>query len=294
MVHSAHYLARLGEGVHARRCADLAYRWSTDGDHGLRRSRFLHRVADLLRGQQLGDGVVSRAARQAQSELFRAPSFVGNTAPRFRHVRWLRAQDFVRRIGNLGFRWRGRRIGRWANGDDWRSDECAIKVWIAMDFLEAFKVIGSIGGVASAIFLVYDRLMHGKPLAYIKSEYTTAHLAVKNITEETMIIERIQVEPGIVDISSDTSVEATAETLEDDGFFKVLGPGEERLFRIQRRDGFHTARDEQAITMWVVWRHTRFTLPFDRSVKIKTTVGNLLRLGDRTTRKWRRERKVPE
>jgi hypothetical protein len=38
----------------------------------------LHRVAALLRGQELGDGAVSRAARQAQAELFRAPHINGN------------------------------------------------------------------------------------------------------------------------------------------------------------------------------------------------------------------------
>jgi hypothetical protein len=47
------------------------------------RSRFLRRVASLLRGRELGDGAVSRAARQAQAELFSAPRFNGNRAPRF-------------------------------------------------------------------------------------------------------------------------------------------------------------------------------------------------------------------
>jgi hypothetical protein len=44
------------------------------------RSRFLNRVADLLRGHELGDGMVSRAARQAQGELFRAPDLLGGVA----------------------------------------------------------------------------------------------------------------------------------------------------------------------------------------------------------------------
>jgi hypothetical protein len=43
------------------------------------RDRYLRRVADLLRGQPIGDGAVSRAARQAQSEVFRAPQVNGNS-----------------------------------------------------------------------------------------------------------------------------------------------------------------------------------------------------------------------
>jgi hypothetical protein len=41
------------------------------------RSRYLHRVASLLHGQEIGDGAVARAARQAQSEVFRAPILHG-------------------------------------------------------------------------------------------------------------------------------------------------------------------------------------------------------------------------
>jgi hypothetical protein len=37
------------------------------------RGPFLQRVATLLNGHELGDGVISRAARQAQAEFFRAP-----------------------------------------------------------------------------------------------------------------------------------------------------------------------------------------------------------------------------
>lgn len=37
------------------------------------RGPFLQRVATLLNGHELGDGVISRVARQAQGEFFRAP-----------------------------------------------------------------------------------------------------------------------------------------------------------------------------------------------------------------------------
>lgn len=41
------------------------------------RDQYLRRVAALLEGQTIGDGVISRAARQAQAELFRAPDLFG-------------------------------------------------------------------------------------------------------------------------------------------------------------------------------------------------------------------------
>ena len=41
------------------------------------RDKYMRRVADLLRDVEIGDGAVSRAAREAQREVFRAPSVLG-------------------------------------------------------------------------------------------------------------------------------------------------------------------------------------------------------------------------
>jgi hypothetical protein len=42
------------------------------------RDQYLRRVADLLRGCEIGDGVVARAAREAQAEILRAPNLLGS------------------------------------------------------------------------------------------------------------------------------------------------------------------------------------------------------------------------
>ena len=43
--------------------------------HPRDRDGYLRRVAELLNGHEIGDGAVSRAARTAQREFFRAPRF---------------------------------------------------------------------------------------------------------------------------------------------------------------------------------------------------------------------------
>jgi hypothetical protein len=58
------------------RFLDLAEHRAQPGVPLQDRSCFLHRVAALLRGRELGDGMASRAARQAQAELFRAPDLL--------------------------------------------------------------------------------------------------------------------------------------------------------------------------------------------------------------------------
>ena len=47
------------------------------------RDQYLRRVAALLRDIEIGDGAVSRAAREAQREVFRAPNLL-NTVRKYR------------------------------------------------------------------------------------------------------------------------------------------------------------------------------------------------------------------
>jgi hypothetical protein len=47
------------------------------------RAAFLERVAEMLRGVEIGDGAVSRAARTAQAEFLRPPQINGATVPRW-------------------------------------------------------------------------------------------------------------------------------------------------------------------------------------------------------------------
>jgi hypothetical protein len=45
------------------------------------RGPFLERVAELLRGHELGDGIVSRAAREAQARFWRPPELAHAAGP---------------------------------------------------------------------------------------------------------------------------------------------------------------------------------------------------------------------
>jgi hypothetical protein len=51
------------------------------------RGPFLERVAEMLRGVEVGDGAVARAVRTAQGELFRPPQVTDGTAT----SRWSRS-----------------------------------------------------------------------------------------------------------------------------------------------------------------------------------------------------------
>ena len=62
--------------------------------HPSDRGAFLQRVATLLNGHELGDGVISRVARQAQKEFWRAPEL----EPKRTQSRWDRDEPGFDRV----------------------------------------------------------------------------------------------------------------------------------------------------------------------------------------------------
>ena len=63
------------------------------------------------------------------------------------------------------------------------------------EITEAVKFFGGLSGLASGIFLVYDRLFRDQPIAFLVPCKYKAGLRLKNIAKETIIIEAIDVTP---------------------------------------------------------------------------------------------------
>jgi len=155
--------------------------------------------------------------------------------------------------------------------------------------VEAIKLFGGLGGLAFVVFLIYDRVVRSKPLAYLIPQEYRVHLRVINMTRETVIVDRVTTKPpGVVELvwGSDTrsELEAAAAALwpsmaddERAKKFLVLRPSEERSLAIQ-----HGSLDElqpgKRITIRCRWRNTRSLLSIRRSVSVYTTPHDLARL----------------
>ena len=111
-------------------------------------------------------------------------------------------------------------------------------------------------------------------------------VTVKNVAEEPIPIDAIEVEPPILTLSRTNDMigaaEAAANRLypaqESKNLFVLLHAKEERNFRMVLINGLERQVDEPAVKVRLEWRNTRRPLPFKRSVYVRTTVGEIKRI----------------
>src|SRR5579871_1223172 len=63
------------------------------------------------------------------------------------------------------------------------------------ELFDAVKTSGSLVGLATGAFLIYDRLIRSRPVAYLGVSDYKADLRFKNTTHETIIIDEIKITP---------------------------------------------------------------------------------------------------
>jgi hypothetical protein len=150
--------------------------------------------------------------------------------------------------------------------------------------VEVIKNVGSIGGLASSIFLVYDRFMRGRPHAFIRAHGYGAELFICNTANESIIVDDVQTTPHVIGIAKTTGLHSTIEAaakyvmpdaVEAERIFVMLAPREERGLPIIGLVPFKEASDELPVKIEGRWRNTRKPLPIYRYFTVRTTVGDL-------------------
>lgn len=147
------------------------------------------------------------------------------------------------------------------------------------DPVEWLKLIGSIGGLASSGFLIYDRLWRLRPTVYLQPYDFHVYLRIKNTADEALIIDRIAISPKVVSIAMNDGqnaallsiVEAITRGETGSRSFLVLGPEEERSFRLVSLNVADKLKEDNKIRIRCDWRSTRKPWPFTRSVTVTTS-----------------------
>jgi hypothetical protein len=154
------------------------------------------------------------------------------------------------------------------------------------DLVEVFKVVGAAGGLISAGFLLYDRLVRIRPEAFLSGgEYPgQLDITVRNVSNESIILDQIGASPNIFGIAQGDGVHAIAEAIHRRGddvtessrkVFIVLKPLEELQLKLITFDRFNQASPDQKVVARISWRTTRVRMPFKRNVRINTSVADI-------------------
>jgi hypothetical protein len=157
--------------------------------------------------------------------------------------------------------------------------------------VEAVKFFGGLGGIASSIFLVYDRFVRNRPFAYLRPHDFAAELLVKNVAGEPIIIDEFDVVPPVVGFSRNndrlSTIEAVAARFYPDQagenarkVFVLIPPLGERGFHLVRLKDFDTLDGALPVKIRCAWRNTRKPLPLKQHVVVNTTVGDLRLIKD--------------
>ena len=143
-------------------------------------------------------------------------------------------------------------------------------------FIEGVKLIGGIGGLLSAAFLLYDRIFRWRPLVYLHPEDFQVKLRIVNVARETIIIDKIKTPPMIA-VIWDSDLRAAAAVIEpsvreevNESRPLVIGPSEERSVGLMPGFNAVSPAPEARLSIRCDWRNTRRPLPFRRSVHVRT------------------------
>jgi hypothetical protein len=146
--------------------------------------------------------------------------------------------------------------------------------------VEWLKLVGSIGGLASSGFLIYDRIWRLRPTVYIQPHDYNVHLRIKNNANEALVIDKVDISPKVLNIAimdEDDPLLSTVEAVADQYYpeegrtFCVLSPLEQRSFRLVALTACDGLKDNHRIKIQCAWRSTRSQWPFTRTVTVPTS-----------------------
>ncbi|MGH6926564.1 MAG: hypothetical protein ACRED5_22780 [Propylenella sp.] len=153
--------------------------------------------------------------------------------------------------------------------------------------IEAVKLIGGIGGIASAIFLVYDRAFRWRPEVHLQPIDYSVHLVVRNVAPVSIIVDAICTSAAALHFRNTNDSLSKAEEvalrmyprrLEGEALqrvFVVIDPMDKRTFQLVFGQEFEQLEAKKKIQIRCSWRNTRKPFPMQRSVSVQTTAEDI-------------------
>ena len=117
---------------------------------------------------------------------------------------------------------------------------------------EWIRDIGSIVGLLAGVFLIFDRLLRVRPVAYLADGGSVeSSLIVKNPSNIGVSIRGISAFPRVVSIAAGSTMEDFVSSMLRDGLVVEIAPGDERKFPLILRD---ESASRMLILLW--WRRS--------------------------------------
>jgi hypothetical protein len=122
--------------------------------------------------------------------------------------------------------------------------------------------LGSIAGLLTFGFTIFDRLLAGRPLVSIRLSEYHREVFCRNLSGHDVVITKISCIPDFVMVAANDSIRGVVAAATGNGFAVVLKPEEDRGFPIIFRKGELVDRESTRCAPFVIvvsWRRTRST-----------------------------------
>ena len=167
-------------------------------------------------------------------------------------------------------------IGRCRAGTR-RAPDWSHTVW------EDIKLIGSIAGLATAAFTIWDRLLRWRPLAFISVSGTAhnflTHLNIKNVSPINILVKDIRCYPNYFRVATGTSVKQIARAISRVPVLTVLPPNEQTELQLFQSPNRGADAKPARVFIFVYWRKTSYTWLPQIPVLVLTSTSDLEKMG---------------
>jgi hypothetical protein len=125
--------------------------------------------------------------------------------------------------------------------------------------LEAIKLVGGIAGLLTAAFVIWDRLVRGRPRAEVTVETfagTREYLSIKNPGDSNLLILGVSVHPPIYGVGKDRSAGAAVVEAAKRDWSLLLRAGETHDLPIFDHRNQEDVSNNQRVRFLIHWRKT--------------------------------------
>jgi hypothetical protein len=155
--------------------------------------------------------------------------------------------------------------------------------------IQTISFVGSLIGIATGIFVLFDRILRNRPLAFImlggNAHNPLHYVRVKNVGAIDVIVFDIEARPRSFEISADHSVRGIANAISNEPTYAIVAPGAEQdfpFFKNPKREG--EKEHNRKIRFLVYWRKCSSTWLRQIPVQVLTSTEDLERMAENLSR----------
>jgi hypothetical protein len=150
--------------------------------------------------------------------------------------------------------------------------------------LDTLTTVGSLVGLITGAFVLFDRLWRGRPIACVQTEPNTGGkikgIRIRNAAQVDILIREIRVKPPFVRVARSSEIYDLASALIKGEMVAVLGPSHARFFPLMGHGIPLEDAPPQRIWFRISWRRTDSTWLWQFPKWVSTSTDDLRRIAE--------------